>query len=39
MAVMYDTSVTVMKIRFGEPPLFHFNTTLHLAGERLLTFR
>jgi broad specificity phosphatase PhoE len=39
MAVMYNTSITVLKIRFGEPLLFHFNTTPHLSEERMLTFR
>ncbi len=39
MAVMYNTSITVLKIRFGEALLFHFNTTPHLAEERMLTFR
>lgn len=39
MAVIYNSSMTVMKIRFGEPLLFHFNSTPHLADDSLLSFR
>ncbi|MDX2034448.1 MAG: histidine phosphatase family protein [Blastocatellia bacterium] len=39
MAVIYNSSVTVMKIRFGEPLLFHFNATPHLHDDALLSFR
>ncbi len=38
MAVVYNSSVSVMKIRFGEPLLFHFNATAHLHDD-LLSFR
>lgn len=39
MAVIYNSSITVMKIRFSEPLLFQFNLTPHLSDERMQTFR
>ncbi len=39
MAVHYNTSLTVIKIRYGELLLFNFNTTPHLADQAEITFR
>ncbi len=39
MAVLYNSSMTTIRIRFGEPLLFNFNMTPHLSDPSLVTHR
>lgn len=39
MAVLYNSSVSILKLRQGELSLLNFNTTPHLQGAALRTFR
>lgn len=39
MAVLFNSSVTTFKVRFGEPLLFNFNMTPHLHDPAMVTHR